>query len=404
MPDAAPRILAFRRSDVLDTTAPEPDYPGAQPLALDSCVAAFERNEIPFTVGVEEEVMVVERDSLELAPAAGEILAALPRDGQFRPELHAAQLELVTRVAATAADARRELGALRRAAVLAAGDDLGLLACGSHPFATGGHEISPGDRYREIASEHPFASDHSFTCGLHVHVAVPGADRALAVYNALRSYLPELAALGANSVYAEGRDTGLVSVRSKISRLFPRVGVPPVLGTWGDFVALIGWGRAGGLFPDASHLWWDMRPSPEFGTLEVRVLDAQSRLGDVGALTVVIQATVAWLAERFDEGEQLPVHDSYRIAENSWRAHRNGLLGWTVDLDTGERIPTQERLSILFDRIGPAAARLGGEHELDWARTLLAGNGAERQRVIAGREGVRGLVARLVEETEAVRD
>lgn len=404
-PSASGRTLDRFRAEQHDQggrAEPAPDWPATKPFTLEACLAAFDRLELSFTVGVEEELMVVDRDSLELAPAAGELLTRLPSDGQFRPELHASQLELITRVAATAADARRELGSLRQAALFATGEEVGLLACGCHPLGAGRPTISPGDRYREIAGEHGWAADHSLTCGLHVHVAVAGAARSLAVFNALRSYLPEFAALGANSVFAEGRDTGLVSIRSKISRLFPRVGIPPVLETWGDYVALVTWGRAGGLFPDASYLWWDLRPSPAFGTLEVRVLDSQSRLDDVAALTAVVQAVVAWLAERFDEGERLPVHDSHRIAENAWRAHRNGLLGFTVDLDTGERIPTQEHLAILFEEIEPVAARLGAENELDWARTLLAGNGADRQRAIAEREGVEGLVRRLVQETENV--
>ena len=300
----------------------------------------FDDAEIPFTVGLEEELTVVDRSTLDPVPAARELLARLPYDGQFRPEEYPSQLELVTRVAATAADARRELSGLRRATLLAAGDDgPGLLASGSHPL-----------------------SSHRLACSLHVHVAVPGAARALAVFNALRSYLPDLAALGSNGAFTEGRDTGLVSVRSRLNRLFPRVGVPPVLPHWEDYLGLLSAVVRTGASPDASYLWWDLRPSPAFGTLEIRGVDAQSRLDDVAALTAVVQALVAWLGRRFDAGERLPIHDSHRIAENAWRAHRNGLGGWMVDLDTGARISTQERLrrSLRRDRAVRRSTRRRG--------------------------------------------
>ena len=169
-----------------DGAEPGPVWPDRVPQTLEAVLAVFDDAEIPYTVGLEEELTVVDRDTLEPAPAAGELLGRLPYDGQFRPEEYASQLELVTRVAATAADARRELSSLRRATLLAAGGErLGLLASGSHPLSS--------DR---------------LACSLHVHVAVPGAARALAVFNALRSYLPDLAALGSNGAFAQGRDTG----------------------------------------------------------------------------------------------------------------------------------------------------------------------------------------------------
>ena len=387
MPEAGAPALDPPQTDRIaraerDGAEPGPVWPDGASPTLEAVLAVFDDAEIPYTVGLEEELTVVERDTLEPAPAAGELLRRLPYDGQFRPEQYASQLELVTRVAATAADARRELSSLRRATLLAAGvERLGLLASGSHPLSS--------DR---------------LACSLHVHVAVPGAARALAVFNALRSYLPDLAALGSNGAFAQGRDTGLVSVRSRLNRLYPRVGVPPVLAAWEDFLGLLSAGRPNGRGPDASYLWWDLRPSPTFGTLEVRGVDAQSRLDDVAALTSVVQALVAWLGRRFDEGERLSVHDGHRIAENAWRAHRNGLSGWIVDLDTGARVSTRERLRLLFEQIEPSAAQLGGEDDLDRARTLLAGNGADRQRAIAAREGVEGLTRRLVRETETVDD
>jgi carboxylate-amine ligase len=125
---------------------------------------------------------------------------------------------------------------------------------------------------------------------LHVHVAVPGADRALAVYNALRSYLPMLWALGANSPFVGGKDSGLCSIRPKLNEAFPRAGVPPRFATWEELLSFEAWGRSGGLFPDHTHFWWDLRPHLEHGTLELRATDAQTRVEDAAAIAALYQA------------------------------------------------------------------------------------------------------------------
>jgi carboxylate-amine ligase len=275
-----------------------------------------------------------------------------------------------------------------------------LLASGTHPFSAHRGAITDADRYRQIADEYAWAATRSLVCGLHVHVAVPGADRALAVYNALRSYLPELAALGANSPFFEGADSEMASVRAKLNEAYPRSGIPPAFATWTELVRFVDWGRRGGLFPDASHFWWELRLHPAFGTLEVRVADAQTRLGEGSALVAVIQALVAWLADRHEAGEELPVHETYRITENNWRAHRYGVRGWLVDLETGEPQPTRARLTRLIDALEPYGERFDARAHLQDARAMLAGNGAERQRYVHAREGVRGVTRWLVEQTE----
>jgi carboxylate-amine ligase len=329
------------------------------------------------------------------------VLDRLGRDGRFAPELRAAQLEIITPVCATASDVCRELKASRRALIEQLPDELRLLAAGTHPFTTSWGAITDGDRYRQIADEYAWAATRTLVCGLHVHVAVGGADRALAVYNALRSYLPELAALTANSPFFEGRDTGMSSVRPKLNELYPRSGIPPAFETWEELVAFVTWGRSGGLFPDESHLWYEMRPHPVHGTIEIRVADAQTRVEDSSAFVALVQALVAWLAERFDAGEPLPVHETHWIRENAWRAHRYGVRGWLVDLETGRPEPTRDRLARLVETVEPYAAQFGSEEQLRAARTLLIGNGADRQQYVAAHEGFGGVTRWLVEETEA---
>jgi carboxylate-amine ligase len=373
-------------------TAQPPVWELSAPLTVARVVAAFEHT-LSFTIGVEEELMLVDAETFDLAPL-------LAGDRRFSRELRAAQIEIITPVCMTAADACRELGHARRHLIERVDGRYRLLACGTHPFSSRYGEITDGDRYRQIADEYVWVATRSLVCGLHVHVAVPGADRALAIYNALRSYLPELAALGANSAFVDGRDTGMASVRPKFNDAYPRSGIPPAFGSWEQLVRFVDWGRSGGLFPDASHFWWEMRPHPVHGTIELRVADTQTALEDATALVAVIQALVAMLCERFDAGEALPLHETHWIAENAWRAHRYGVRGWLVDLDGGGRVATRERIAQLLDELEPYAARLDADQLLHSARALLAGNGADRQRYVRDREGIDGLTRWLVETTE----
>ncbi len=178
------------------------------------------------------------------------------------------------------------------------------------------------------------------TCGLHVHVAVGGAERALAVYNALRSYLPEIIALAANAPIFRGEDSGLATVRPKLNQVWPRAGVPPAFASWRDVAAFTRWAREGGAMPDESHQWWDLRLRPRYGTIEIRAADVQTRLEDSATVAALVQSLVYDLASRYDAGEPLPVDPGERIIENAWLATRDGVNGWLIDLATGARVET----------------------------------------------------------------
>ena len=375
-----------------------PDWEQDAPLTVEACRRAYE-HAMPFTLGAEEELMLVDA-GLDLAPAVDEVLSLLDGDSRFARELRASQIELVTPVCATAADACRELASARRLLVERLDGGYSLLGCGTHPFSSRYGDVTEAERYRMIADEYVWVATRSLMSGLHVHVALPGADCALAVHNALRSYLPELAALATNSPYFEGRDTGMSSMRPKLNAFYPRSGIPPAFRSWDEFVAFVDWGRAGGLFPDASHFWWDLRLHPGLGTLEIRTADAQTRVEDASAQIALAHALVVHLARRVEAGDPPPVHEQHRIEENAWRAHRYGVRGWLVDLDTGERVPTRTRIEALLDELAPLADELGSAEVLEGARVLLAGNGADRQRYVCEREGYRGLVRWLVGETQ----
>ena len=358
----------------------------APPTTAAGLRAAFE-TVAPGTVGLEEELMLLDAETLDLAPLAGEALAAVGGDPRFKLEMPAAQFEIVTAPHESVAAAAAELAAARRALLDAVAGRMRVAGAGAHPFASGLGPLNPGPRYAEIGAEYASVANRQLVFGLHVHVAVPGADRALAVYNALRSYLPLLAAVAANAPFYEGRDSGLASVRPRISGLLPRQGVPPPLESWEAYAAALRWGG----FDDPRRWWWELRPHPGYGTVEVRVPDTQATVADSAAVAALVQALVLRLAARHDAGERLPAAPSWRIDENRWSAGRHGLDGTMADLETGERRPTRERLAELLDE-------LAGAPGLDATRALIAsGGGAARQRAVAAEGGLHGLVAHLAD-------
>jgi glutamate---cysteine ligase / carboxylate-amine ligase len=359
---------------------------------------AFARErDAPMTVGLEEELMLLDPTTHDLAPRAREVLERLDGDPRFVPEMPAAQLEIVGPPAATVGEAAAAIR-VARADLAAGAEGLARLAgAGVHPFASAEGVLMRGERYETLLAEYGPVARRQLVFGLHVHVAVGGAERALAVFNALRGFLPELAALGANAPFYEGNDTGLASMRPKLCDILPRQGVPPAIDSWDELEAAFAWARRAGTMADASQWWYEARLHPEHGTIEVRVPDSQATVAETAALAAVVHALVAHLAERFDGGERLPSPATWRIAENRWSACRHGLDGAFADLDTGESRPTREHLLALLDELGPAAQRVGCATELARAQALAAVNGAQRQRAVAAERGVTGLAAWLAD-------
>ncbi len=361
--------------------------------------AAFDAPGRPdLTVGLEEELMLLDAGTLDLAPRAAEVVAQRADDPRYKLELPAAQMELVPppgrpggAAAAVRAGARRDLAAgLER-------DGLRAAAAGAHPFAAPVGVLNAGPRYEAIEAEYGPVARRQLVFGLHVHVAVAGADRALAVHDALRGHLPELAALAAAAPYHDGRDTGLASVRPKISELLPRQGVPPALGSWAAVADAMRWGAASGTVPEPRRWWWELRLHPSYGTVELRVPDAQATVGDAAAIAAVAHALVARLAARHDAGEPLSSAPTWRIEENRWAACRHGLDARLADLATGERRPARERIAALLDELEPQARDLGCAAELGGARALLEHNGAQRQREVGADGGPRAVAAWLAD-------
>jgi glutamate---cysteine ligase / carboxylate-amine ligase len=314
--------------------------------------------------------MLLDAETLDLAPHAREVVEALGGDPRFKLEMPAAQLEIVTAPHPTVAGAAEELARARADLERAVAGRFRLAAAGAHPFASGLGPLNPGARYEAIGAEYAAVARRQLVFGLHVHVAVRGPDRALAVYNALRSYLPELAALAADAPFYEGHDSGLASVRSRISGLLPRQGVPPAFATWDEYEEALRWCD----FDDPRQWWWELRLHPSLGTVEVRVPDTQATVAETAQVAELVVA----LVKRLADGSEAPVADAWRIDQNRWSACRHGLGGEMRDLVTGERRPTRDRLAALVDELGVAVP-------LD--------DRAARAREVAAERGLHGLVA-----------
>ncbi len=342
--------------------------------------------------------MLLDPDGLDLAPRCSDVLAAAGGDERFKLELPAAQLEIVTPPCGTVAEAIGHLVEGRRALAAAADGLVRLAGAGLHPFASGRGELNGGDRYTLMAAEYGEVARRQLVFAFQVHVAVGSAASTLPVYNALRSHLPELAALAANAPFYEGRDTGFATARPKIAESLPRQGLPPLMADWDAYAEELRWGARSGRVPEARLWWWELRAHPVHGTLEVRTCDTQMTTGDSAALAAVVHCLIGWLAERHEGGESLPVAPTWRIEENRWSANRHGLDGALADLATGDLTPTRDRLRCLLDDLAPTADRLHCPNELAHAANLVKANGAQRQREIATTTDLRGLVRWMADQ------
>ena len=340
------------------------------------------------TVGLEEELLLLDPRSLAPLPQGPRAVELIGESGRrFRTELPAAQIEQVTDPCATLGCAVEELWAGRRRMAAALDGFARLAGSAVHPTAPLRSPLVQNERYAPITAEYGPITQLELVQGFHVHVGVAGADRALAVFNALRSHLPEVAALAGNGPFLAGHDTGLASARPKLAELLPRQGVPPAIPSFEYLAELTRWGAVAGAFPDATQLWWEARLHPRHPTIEVRCADQPATVRDSGAVADFVHSLVAWLLARHDAGEALPVHDTIRIAENRWRACRHGLTGSLIDLETGRPVPARELVLSRIEQIDAG----------DAARALADRTGSERQRAIAAEHGVEGVIAHLAD-------
>jgi glutamate---cysteine ligase / carboxylate-amine ligase len=335
-------------------------------------------------IGLEEELFLLDGETLDLLPNAREVLERVGDDARFKLELPASQLEIVTPPCPDVASAVAALDAARRDLVVAAAPLGRLMTAGAHPTTAELGTLTDDPRYRRTLEEYGDRARRQLVSGLHLHVSLGGADRTLAVYNALRSHLPELAALAANAPFHAGRDTGLASIRPTIAVGLQRQGVPPAIPSWEWFAEALSWGERSDTVPDARRWWFELRLHATYGTLELRAPDAQSSVDDVHGVASFAFALIHALAARFDAGEPLPVHDSWRIDENRWAAMRDGVEGTLADLATGERVNTRELLLARLEEL---------PGDFTHTRALIEANGA----ILTRAAGVDGAAAYLAD-------
>lgn len=352
-----------------------------------------------YTLGAEEEVMLLNPHDWSLAQQVDRVLPRLSAElgDHVTPETHRSALELTTGVHATAAGIAGDLLNLRR---LLTGDLVPLgLSCasaGTHP-TTVWHEtvVSTGPRYelvygsmRELARREP-------TFALHVHVSVPDPQRGIRLVNRMRAHLPLLLALSVNSPFWQGRDTGLGSARTPLFQAFPRVGIPREFRDYADWVETVDLLIRCDAFPEPTFLWWDVRPQPRFGTVEVRILDAQTTVQETAALAALVQCIARLEVEEGYISDRL-VSSQEALDENRFVAARDGIKAELIHPERECRVPALELLGGLLEACAPHAGDLDCAAELRTVAAMAGRTGAQRQLDLArGASGLRGLVCEL---------
>lgn len=372
--------------------------PGRDSL-LDGVADRFE-NATDFTVGLEEEYQLLDPATLALTSRFEELQRTAPEAlaPSLAGELIASEVEYRTGAHESLPAAGGEL-AEGRIALAAHADSLGIALgiTGVHPFSPWQEQrIIDTPHYARVEGELGYIAWTNNTWSIHLHVGVRGADRAVAVSTAMRSVLPELLALSANSPIFLGRDSRLHSMRTQIfTKSFPRCAIPDPYRDWEEYAAFVRLLETTGSIVEGTQIWWSVRPHHSFGTVEVRICDGQSELADALAVAGLALASVAAFCRDHDDGVPLPAHPSGLIGENLWRAQRHGLAGGLIDLGRGKVRSTPDAIRELLTWSAEVHGPLGIEGLLaPIERTLVEGNGALRQLAeFAGSGDARALVA-----------
>jgi carboxylate-amine ligase len=346
------------------------------------------------TLGVEWELALVDRTSRDLVSAASDLheLAGgrLDDPSRLHKELLRNTIEVVTGICPTVEEAVADLRGTLGVVLPAAGElGLDLLGAGSHPFADWSHQqLTEGHRYAELINRTQWWGRQMLIWGVHVHVGMPERDRVMPVLASMLTTYPHLLALSASSPMWAGQDTGYASNRALMFQQLPTAGLPFAFDTWAEFEKYIEDQTTTGIIDSMADVRWDLRPSPQLGTLENRVCDGMSDIGELAAVTALVQCLVVDLDTRLAEGETLPTMPPWQVQENKWRAARYGLEAIViVDDRNRERLVTED-LDVLLERLTPVARRLGCEAELRTVADIpRRGASYQRQRAVAKESG-----------------
>jgi glutamate---cysteine ligase / carboxylate-amine ligase len=359
------------------------------------------------TIGIEEEYQIVDPQTRELRSYITELLEAgklMLREQELKPELHQSVVEIGTQVCRTPAEARAELVRLRRAVMdLAARGGLRIAAAGTHPFSSWStQEITPFDRYLGVKKDMQVLADQLLIFGTHVHIGIQDPEFRIDAMNVVRYMLPHLLCLACSSPFWLGRETGLKSYRSIVFRNFPRTGIPDAFGSDADYRHFVNVLVGTHSIPDASKIWWDVRPHHLYPTLEFRILDVCTRVDEVVCIAAIIQALIAKLWRLRRDNMTFRVYPAALIEENKWRAARYGLDGKLIDFGKGEELPARDLIRELLEWfLADVVDELGSRREVEYAyRILEEGTSADRQLATFRRTGnLNAVVDQLIAET-----
>jgi glutamate---cysteine ligase / carboxylate-amine ligase len=363
----------------------------------------------PYTLGVEEEYMLLDGETFDLVQHIDTVLAAVTGhelEPRINPELMQSVLEVATPVCHTPADVEAQLRQLRGyVCEVAREQSMRVGSAGTHPFSLFERQrITAKDRYRALVDQMQYIARRELIFGLHVHVAVDDAEKAIQVVNALIGHLAELVALSASSPFWRGEATGLRSSRHMVFAAFPRSGPPPRFADYADYAEVVGQLERTGCIADYTHIWWDIRLHPRLGTIEIRICDAVTRLEDVVAIAAYCQALVKHYSERVDAGDEVPSFHRILTTENKWLAARYGLEAPVMDLVGGSRNrkPVAHAIRRTLKLVEPHARELGAEAELAGIEDILRrGNGADRQlRIFNSNRDIVEVVREIADATE----
>jgi carboxylate-amine ligase len=357
--------------------------------------------QIPFhssersSLGVEWELQLIDPQTRELTSGATEILAEITPAGleehpKAKHELLQSTIEIITGICGTVAEAKADLaGTLAEVVAAADRHGLGVMCAGTHPFTDWQtQQISPKERYAELVEKMQWLARRLQIFGVHVHVGVRAPEKAIPIVNALTTYVPHFLALSSSSPFWVGADTGLASARSKVFEGMPTAGLPYQLSGWDGFESYMETLISTRAIESVREVWWDIRPHPDFGTVELRICDGLPTLDEVGAVAALSQCLVEQFDRELDRGYTLPTPASWVLRENKWRAARYGLDAEIITDERGTVQPVREAIADLVEELAPTARRLDCTAELaDVSRILAVGSSAQRQRAVAAAHG-----------------
>lgn len=371
-------------------------------------------NEPSFTLGIEEEYLLVDKTSRDLVREAPKGLmdeCEKELSGQVSPEFLQCQIEVGTQVCKTLQEARRDLSHLRAViAEIAGRHNLAPIAASTHPFADWMHQrFTDKERYAELARDLQGVGRRMLICGMHVHVGIEDPELRIDIFNQLPYFLPHLLALSTSSPFWQGRDTGLNSYRLTIFDNLPRTGLPPRFDSYGEYQRSTGILIDNKLIEDATKIWWDLRPSHRFPTLEMRICDVPTKLDHTISIAALYVCTVRMLYRLRRDNLSWRKYERFLINENRWRAQRYGTREGLIDFGRRKVVAFGELLEELIELVQPDAEALGCVNEINGTRQILAqGNSAEHQRraydmALAQRlplsEALKAVVDLLIENT-----